>query len=586
VSLISACKLRNLAHAGGCSDWERLERVCKDLTEGADIGCEGEAREATRSGIAPTAYEFPRQVSDAIAQWVSKGFAFGPILEERVPQGVKVNGIMCGEKPNGSVRIILNLLAPEGCSVNDGIEAARFPAVMSSTAKWLGVLYKAGKGCLITKLDWADAYKHIHVRKEDIDLQWFSWAVMFFAEKCLVFGAASSPGIYDRAAKTVLDIVLHWANFPGEMVCQVLDDVCAAAAAGLEGIFKFERMYREVAEEIGVKLAGYEDEEKAFAPCTRGVVLGVEYDTVAWTWAIPQDKLIRLVVQIKGVLAKAEMRQDEMWSLTGRIIHYAPLVPCGRFNLSHIIKANKMHEVGGRLVPVTRELKQQLHFWLVVLQVSTGHARIPRPELVIPAWAREFFTDAAGGTMESVGRGCGGVTRGWWFYVPWAQKINSGVRAQDGKKLGRKLSALELVGPLICLAGGYDLCRDASVRIRVDNSGSVNIWKKGYSSNCDLCSTLVLATATVAAALGCRLTIEKVTRCSSPGTVMADALSKAQFGLFRRVEAEVGWGLGTEPAWVPRSVLAWLQKPVQDDDLGEKVLRELAQRTAVPGYNC
>ncbi len=188
--------------------------------------------------------------------------------------------------------------------------------------------------------------------------------------------------------------------------------------------------------------------------------------------------------------------------------------------------------------------------------------------------------------MESVGRGCGGVSRGWWFYVPWARKINSGVRACDGKKLGRKLSALELVGPLICLAGGYDLCRDAAVRIWVDNSGSVNIWKKGYSSSCDLCSMLVSATATVAAALGCRLTIEKVTRCSSPGTVMADALSKARFGHFRKMEAEVGWGLGPEPAWVPRSMLAWLQRPVQDDDLGEKVLRELAQRTDVLGYSC
>jgi hypothetical protein len=157
-SLISAVKLRNLAHAGGCSDWDRLERVCKDLEEGADIGCEGVARKATRSGNAPTAYEFPRQVSDAIAQCVSKGFAFGPIPEDRLPQGIKVNGIMCREKPNGSVRIILNLSAPEGCSVNDGIEADRFPAVMSSTARWLGVLYKAGRSCLITKLDWADAY--------------------------------------------------------------------------------------------------------------------------------------------------------------------------------------------------------------------------------------------------------------------------------------------------------------------------------------------------------------------------------------------------------------------------------------------
>jgi hypothetical protein len=71
-----------------------------------------------------------------------------------------------------------------------------FQATMSSTGRWLAVLYKAGKGYKITKLDWSDAYKHIHVRKEDVNLQWFQWAGKYFAELCLVFGAASSPGIY------------------------------------------------------------------------------------------------------------------------------------------------------------------------------------------------------------------------------------------------------------------------------------------------------------------------------------------------------------------------------------------------------
>jgi hypothetical protein len=570
VSLINASKLWNMAQAVGWTEDERLAAVCKDLTEGADIGCVGAARLPTRSGNAPTAYEFPRQVSDAIAQWVLKGFAFGPVKEEEVPAAAKVNKIMCREKPNGSVRIILNLSAPEGVSVNDGIGAAQ-----------------SREGGLMTKLDWADAYKYIHVRKEDLDLQWFSWAGMYFAEKCLVFGAASSPGIYDRAAKVVLEIVMKMARFPADMVCQVLDDVCAAAPRESESIFDFERTYREVASEVGVRLASYDDREKAFAPCTEGVVLGVEYNTVDWTWAILGEKMARLVGQIRRVMEAVEVRQDEMWSLAGRIIHYAPLVPCGRFNIRHIIKANSLHEAGGMKVVVTRELKRQLHFWLVMIQVSTGHATIPRPEPVVPAWAREFFTDAAGGSLESVGRGCGGVTTGWWFYVPWPKKINSGVRAHDGKKLGRKMSALELVGPLVCVSAGYDMCRDAPVKIWVDNVGSVKIWRKGYSSSCDLCSTLVTAMATVAAALGCRLAVEKVTRCSSAGTVMADALSKAQFRKFREVAQVSDCGpLPLDPAWVPVSILAWLQNPRPDDDLGEKILRELAVRTAVLGYSC
>jgi hypothetical protein len=101
-SLVNAVKLRSLVAAVGCGDANRLEAVCKDITIRADIGCEGEFRMSSFSGNAPSAYEYPAQVSDAIALWVSKGFVIGPIPKEEIPAGIKVNGLMCRPKPNGS----------------------------------------------------------------------------------------------------------------------------------------------------------------------------------------------------------------------------------------------------------------------------------------------------------------------------------------------------------------------------------------------------------------------------------------------------------------------------------------------------
>jgi hypothetical protein len=144
------------------------------------------------------------------------------------------------------------------------------------------------------------------------------------------------------------------------------------------------------------------------------------------------------------------------------------------------------------------------------------------------------------------------------------------------------MSALELVGPLVAVAAAVSACRNKPVVIWVDNIGSVRIWEKGYSTRCELCTTLVKAIATVAAGLGCRLEIRKITRCSVPAAEAADALSKADFGRFRRLAG----GLPVEPLWVPRSVLAWIKNPVRNDDLGDEVLRELRQRTLVLGYNC
>jgi hypothetical protein len=475
--------------------------------------------------------EFGQHVTDAIADWLLAGFAAGPFEPSNRPTDAKISGIMCRQKPNGSARIILNLSAPKGSSVNDGVTSEDFPTTMSSTQKWLEVLDKAGRNCLMVKLDWASAYKHIAVRAEDIPLQYFNWLGKDFVELCLVFGCVSSAGLYDRLAKLVLAIVLLFSKFPADMVCQYLDDVCGAAPADSEDLHRFEDAYRKVAKHLGVLLAPTTDPDKAFSPCTHGTVLGVYYDTKEWTWSIPAEKFARLLHQIRTADCAVSLKQHEVWSLVGRILHYAPLVPNGKFFISHLIRAHGTSSDRNELVIVTPGFRRQLHFWWCMLKTLNGVSSIPKP-VRFPAWTVEFDTDAAGGTLTSPGHGSGGCGESFWFYVPWGRRINCGMRGPDGKRFSRKLSALELVGPLICVSAGRELCRLKPVRVWVDNAGSVNIFKKGYSTHCQLCNTLVSAIARVAAALGCSFTIDKITRCSTTGARLADFLSKGKFAEF------------------------------------------------------
>jgi hypothetical protein len=584
--LIDADKLEQLACRVGLEGDPALLAVCRNLRVGADIGCEGVFRAATRSGNARSALEAGEQVTDAIATWIKKGFVAGPFKANEIPADAKVNGLMCRPKPDGSVRVIMNMSAPKGCCVNEGIDADQFPAAMSSTAKWLMVLNAVGRRCRMVKMDWADAYKHVTVREEDVKLQYFSWLGMSFVELCLVFGTSSSVGLYDQVAKLVLEVVLRISKFPREWVCQHLDDVCAAAPEDSPELDRFHKTYRNVASQVGVRLAPLEDKEKAFAPCQEGTVLGVRYDSVNWTWAIPQEKLLRFAWQLRGVMSADQIRQGEMWSVAGRIMHYAPLIPAGRFNLDHVIRANGVSKDRDYLVPVGLGLKRQCWFWYTMLLTCAEGTRIPDWSSKLPPWTRECYSDAAGGTMEGVGRGVGAVSEDWWVYAPWPRKINCGVKAADGKKLSRKLSALELVGPLLCVTAGSGFCRGRTVRIWVDNIGSVTIWNKGYSLSCGLCTTLVKAIGTVAAGLGCRLVVQKITRCSVAGAEMADALSKADFDRFRRTGLAQGWPLQCAPARVPWYLLAWLANPVEDDKLGSRLLRELAESGPVLGVNC
>jgi hypothetical protein len=109
---LSSGVLKQWAHALGVSDGDQLDRVIKNIEDGTDISCRGTALEPSCSSNAASAYQFGPQVTDAIAEWVNKGYAFGPVEAAQVPAVAKVSGIMVRPKPNRSVRVILNLSAP------------------------------------------------------------------------------------------------------------------------------------------------------------------------------------------------------------------------------------------------------------------------------------------------------------------------------------------------------------------------------------------------------------------------------------------------------------------------------------------
>ena len=571
-SLVCPDRLKHLALEAGWKDLDLLEKICSDLRFGADLGCRGEVRKAGRARNAPSAYKDGEKVTDAIADWLKKGFAYGPVPPEDVPASAKFSGIMTRAKPSGSVRIILNLSSPKGSAVNEGIDNSEFPTLMSSTSKWLTALWSAGKCCLISKSDWIDAYKHCAVREEDLTLQWFTWLGLNFMELCLIFGCVSSAGIFDRLSKAVLFIAMRRAGMPAHLVCQHLDDVCSAAPASSSLLFQFDSEFAAVAKHLGVKLAPRDDPEKSFAPCTSGVVMGIFYDTVSWTWALPQDKLVRLLHALKQAVDSDVLPQEKIWSLTGKILNVHPLVPGGRYNIYHLLKANSCSQDPRWPVEISSDLKRQLWFWLSMLQVCSGRASIPRVGNVLPPWAIEVYTDAAGGSSQSAGHGVGAVAIGWWVVLPWGRAINSGRITEEGKHLDRMLSALELVGPLMALCAAAGRCRGLPVKFFVDNAGSCFIWKKGYSTSCPLSSSLVTALACVAAGLGCKVEICKITRCSTPLADMADALSKSAFNRFWGIALHNGgFELQPEALAVPKSLLQWVLNPVPDFQLGDRV---------------
>ena len=575
-SLINGDRLRELAMICKYPDQVKLDAITDRIKHGSAIGCEGRFRNPSRAKNAQSSFVDGRQVTDEIASWLSKGFAFGPIPIKEVPKHAKVNSIMTRGKPSGAVRIILNLSAPCGLSVNDGIDPDQFPTTMSSTTEWLRVLARVGKGAWIMKVDWSSAYKHFPVKAEDTDLQFFFWLGMAFKELCLIFGSASSPGLFDEGAKLFLFVVIVLAAFVKEWLVQHLDDTCAAAPAHRKDLLiKFDETCSWVAQQVGVQLAPRDDKDKSFGPCKEGVILGVWYNTEEWVWGIPPEKLNILRLLLVEALEASQIRQDKIWTIVGKIIHIKPLIPSGRFNVDYLLRANHVSEDGTFLVELTDKIKQQLWFWYTALPLCSGAVGIPNPDRPIPAWAVDVYTDASGGTLTSPWHGVGAVCRDWWAFCPWGKAINGGKLTSKGRRLDRVMSALELLGPLLVVAAGFRKFANSEVNIWVDNAASVCIWQKGYSSSCDLSSTVVKAVQTVSTSIGCRVHVTKIARCSLPQATMADALSKGAFVRFWHLAKVENLALPVEMAWVPPSLVAWVLAPCDDPLLGDKIVKDL-----------
>ena len=158
-SPISPVRMMKWAQEAGHPDLGMVQEICKDLRVGCDLGTRGEYLCPSTSTNAPSAYEYGDRVTDSIIDGIKSGIMMGPMTKEQIPfreKGIKVSGIMVKLKPNGVARVILNMSKGYPFCVNEGMtNEERFEVSMSSSIQWLRSLHKAGRGCWLTKLDWA-----------------------------------------------------------------------------------------------------------------------------------------------------------------------------------------------------------------------------------------------------------------------------------------------------------------------------------------------------------------------------------------------------------------------------------------------
>lgn len=418
--------LMEMAIKVGVNDMVMVEAVCNDIRYGCNLMIDADKCKPNRSTNAPSARKEGRKVTDALASWIKKRIAIGPF--DSPPDNAIVSGIQVKMKPDGSTRIIINQSSPKGSSINHCLDKKTYPVKMGGIKEFVRALNFWGRGAKFCKVDWESAYKHFWIREKDLRYNWVKWLDKYFCELCLVFGCVSSVGLYDRGAKVILYIALREAEFPIWCCIQHLDDVCSVGGRDGKLVAKFYSTYCRVCKDVGVSLASTDEPDKAFAPTTEGLILGVMFCTETWTWWLREDKLNRILWDIEEMLGKADTNLSSFWSVMGKIMYVKELAPQGRYYISELMKLNFSSDDGSTIVKITGEVKEQLRWWSIFLRLcfqAGDRMPIPSGYDLPPPWAKTGDSDAAGGSHSAIGNGMGVVVGRQWVYFPWPRLFNT-----------------------------------------------------------------------------------------------------------------------------------------------------------------
>ena len=388
-------------------DQDYAAYIVQGLQEGFRIGFDHQrhnCRKAKQNMV--SAREKPEVVREYLGKECAEGRVLGPLDPDQYP-GVHVSRF--GVIPKGSTgkwRLIVDLSAPEGHSVNDGIREDWCSLSYVTVDDAVSAVQRLGQGAQLAKVDIRSAYQIVPVHPDDRPLLGMMWEGALYVDTALPFGLRSAPKIFNSVADAVEWVVR------GHGVSELfhyLDDFLVVGAPNS----------MECAEHLTTLLAIFNDlnipvaTEKLDGPTTRLVFLGVEIDTAEMVLRLPTQKLLELQDLVERWMGKKACYLYELQSLAGKLQHACKVVRPGRTFLRRVFEM--MHVTGKKYhhVRLNAGFRSDITWWHTFLASWNGVAVMPGMGVKGPAI--EAFTDASGAM------GCGAWWSPHWMQLKWSQ---------------------------------------------------------------------------------------------------------------------------------------------------------------------
>ena len=217
-------------------------------------------------------------------------------------------------------RVIIDLSWPRGQSVNDGISRTEYVSLPTPDDMERAIV-RLGKGSFLYKTDLARGYRQLRVDPLDWPVLSFQHEAKCYMDICPPFGLRSSA----MAMQRVSEALVHLHARRGFVSIAYINDFGGAEKNEHEATHALQTL-QAIMDKLGVVQA----EKKICLPAQTMIWLGIYFDTVQMSMAIPEAKLAEIMVCLGGWLHKLRATRREMQSILGLLNFVASVAPPAR----------------------------------------------------------------------------------------------------------------------------------------------------------------------------------------------------------------------------------------------------------------
>ena len=309
------------------------------------------------------------------------------------------------KKQQNEWRLIHHLSYPDDLSVNDGIPNEHRSVCYASVQDAIFNIKRVGQGCYLAKSDIKSAFRLVPVHPSQYHLLGFKWDGLYYHDKCLAMGGASSCQIFE-AFSTSIEWILE-NKLKTNKVHHILDDFLFVNKSHNSCLFDLQR-FESLCENLGVPI----NKDKTEGPATTLTFAGIELDTIEMVARLPPEKIEKGLSLIQVVCKKKKMTLRQLQSIIGFLNFACSVILPGRPFLRSLIDLTRGVSLPHWHIRINSQVRADLALWESFFREYNG----------VSFFINDFWeTNLTLGlhTDASSVLGFGAVFGSHWFHGTW-----------------------------------------------------------------------------------------------------------------------------------------------------------------------